>query len=155
MHLEKEIERIITRKRNKLKKLCTDETSKQLVDEKFLEHSNLFTFSIDLKNFCYDFPPDILNLANLLTLAPSVDISKTSNISTNSEMLKVLIYRLLINLMKFLMSFFRRKRSSLTVQQYVVVREKFLALTLLICLAVISLRIKFLFFQKDSNLFLS
>ena len=81
-----------------------------MVDKKFLEHSNLFTFFTDLKNFCYDFPPDILNLANLLTLAPSsVDISKTSNISTNSEMLKVLIYRLLIKLAKVLMSFIRRQ----------------------------------------------
>ena len=44
VHLEREIERIIRRKRNKLKKLCTNETFKQLVDERFLEHSNLFTF---------------------------------------------------------------------------------------------------------------
>ena len=44
VHLEREIERIMWRKRNKLKKLCTSETFKQLVDERFLEHSNLFTF---------------------------------------------------------------------------------------------------------------
>ena len=32
--------------------------------------------------------PDILNLVNLLTLSPSsVDVSKTSNISTNSDIL--------------------------------------------------------------------
>ena len=49
---------------------------------------NLFTLLTDLKNFCDDFSPDILNLANLLTLAPSsVYISNTSNISTNSEIL--------------------------------------------------------------------
>ena len=49
---------------------------------------NLFTLLTDLKNFCDDFSPDILNLASLLTLAPSsVDISNTSNISTNSEIL--------------------------------------------------------------------
>ena len=35
---------IIRRKRKKLGKLCTNETSKQQVDERFLEHSNLFTF---------------------------------------------------------------------------------------------------------------
>ena len=45
-------------------------------------------FFAELKNFCEDFSPDILNLVNLLTLAPSfVDISKASNISTNSEIL--------------------------------------------------------------------
>ena len=88
VHLEREIDRIIKRKRKKLKKLCTDETSKRLVDDRFLEHSNLFTFFTDLKNFCDDFSPDILNLVNLLTLAPSsVDVSKTSNISTNSDIL--------------------------------------------------------------------
>ena len=57
VHLEKEIEKIIKRKRKKLKNLCTDETFNQLVDEKFLE-------------------------------------------------MKVLIYHLLINLTKVLMSFF-------------------------------------------------
>ena len=88
VHLEREVERTIRRKRKKLKKLCTDEMSKQLVDERFLEHSNLFTFFAELKNFCDDFSPDILNLVNLLTLAPSsVDISKASNISANSEIL--------------------------------------------------------------------
>ena len=103
-HLEKEIERIIKRKRKKLKNLCTGETFKQLVDERFLE-------------------------------------------------MKVLIYRPLINLTKVLMSFFWKERSSLTVQQYVVIymMETLLALTLLIYLAILSLRIKFLFSQKESN----
>ena len=88
VHMEKAIERIIRRKRKRLKKLCSEGTSKQLVDERFLEQSNLFTFFTDLKNYCNDFSPDVLNLANLLTLAPSyVDISKTSNISTNFETL--------------------------------------------------------------------
>ena len=82
MHLEKEIERII--KRKKLKELCTDETSKQLFDKRLLEHSSLFTSFTNLKNFCDDFSPDILNLANLLTLALfSVDIDKTSKILKN------------------------------------------------------------------------
>ena len=35
VHLEREVERIIRRKRKKLKRLCTDETSKHLVDERF------------------------------------------------------------------------------------------------------------------------
>ena len=43
MHLERENEEIIRRNRKKLKKFCTDETSEQLVDEMFSEHSNLFT----------------------------------------------------------------------------------------------------------------
>ena len=84
MHLEKEIEWVIKRKRKKFKKLCTEETSKQLIDERFLEHLSLFTFFTDIKNFCDDFSPDILNLANLLTLALfSVDIDKTSKILKN------------------------------------------------------------------------
>ena len=88
MHLEREIERITRRKRKKLKKRCIEKTFKQLVDEGFLEHSNLFNFFTDLKNFCYNFSPGILNLVNLLKLAPSLfDISKTSNVSTNSEIL--------------------------------------------------------------------
>ena len=88
VHLEREIERIISRKKKKLKKLCSNETSKQLVHERFLENSNLFTFFKDLKYFCDDFSPDILNLVNLLTLAPSsVDVTKMSNISTNSDIL--------------------------------------------------------------------
>ena len=88
MHLEREIQRIMRRIRKKLKKLCTDETSKQPIDEWFLEPSNLFTFFTDLKSFWDDFPPNILSLANLLTLAPSsVDISKTFNVLTNSQIL--------------------------------------------------------------------
>ena len=88
VHLEREIELIIRRKRKKLKNLCTNETYKQLVDERFLEHSNKITFFTDLKNFCDSFSPDILNLVNLLTLAPtSVGVSNTSNISTNSDIL--------------------------------------------------------------------
>ena len=84
----RETERIIMRKRKKLKKLCTNETSKQLVDERFSEHSNLFTFFTDLNNFYDNFSPDILNLVNLLMLVPSsVDVSKTPNISTNYDIL--------------------------------------------------------------------
>ena len=52
------------------------------------------------------------NLANLLTLVPStVDISKTPDISTNSEILsnESPNYGLLTNLTKILMSFFRRE----------------------------------------------
>ena len=79
---------MIRRKRKKLRKFCTNETSKQLVDERFWEHSNLFTFFTDLNNFCDEFSPGILNLVNLLTLAPSsLDISNTSSISTNSDIL--------------------------------------------------------------------
>ena len=43
-----ETERLIRRKSKKLNKLFTDETSKQRVDERFLEHSNIFTFFTDL-----------------------------------------------------------------------------------------------------------
>ena len=50
--------------------------------------SNLFTFFTYPRNFFDDFSPDVLNLASLLTLAPSsIDISKTSDTSTNSQIL--------------------------------------------------------------------
>ena len=111
------------RKRKKLKKLCTDDTSKQLVDERFSGHTNLFTFFTDLQYFCGDFSPDILNLINLLTLAPSsVHVSKTSNISTNFDILSN--ERLLTKLTKVLMSFFRREMSGLTVQLCIIIDMK-------------------------------
>ena len=57
VHLEGENDRIISRKRKKLKSLCSDETSKQFDEERFLQHPNLFTFFTDLNNFCNDFSP--------------------------------------------------------------------------------------------------
>ena len=58
------------------------------LNTRLMKDSNLFTFFTDLKNFWDDFSLDILNLVNFLTLGPSsVDISKTSNISTNPEIL--------------------------------------------------------------------
>ena len=66
VHLEREVARITRRKREKLKKFYTEETSKQLVHEMISEHSNLFTFFTELKNFCDNFSPDILNLINLI-----------------------------------------------------------------------------------------
>ena len=161
VHLEREIDGI-RGKRKKLKKLCTDETSKQLVDERFLEHSNLFTFFTDLKNFCDDFSPDILNLVNVLTLAfSSVDVNRVSNISTNSDILSnespnLSSFNKINESSKEPFSERERERSSLTVQLCVIIdmRENLLALTLLIYLAGISLRMKFLFFQKDSTLLL-
>ena len=55
--------------------------------------------------------------------------------------MKVLIYRVLINLTKALMRCFKKERSSLTVQLYVIIdmRENLLALMFLIYLVVISL----------------
>ena len=158
VHLEREIEQIIRRKRKKLKKLCTNKTSKELVDERFLEHSNLFTFFTDLKNSCDNFSPEILNLVNLLTLAPSsVDVSKTSNISKNSDKLINESSNLLSsNKISKSCDELSLERSSLTVLLYTIIdmRENLLVLTLVIYLAGISLGMKFLFFQKDSNLFL-
>ena len=67
-----------------------------MVDERFLEHSNLFTCFANLNNFCDKFSPHVLSLVNLLTLAPSsIDVSKTSNISTNSDILSNKIPNLL------------------------------------------------------------
>ena len=55
-HLEREIERITRKKkRKKLKRHCIGETSKQLIDERFLEHSCLFIFFTYLKSFCDNF----------------------------------------------------------------------------------------------------
>ena len=63
------------------------------------------------------------NLINLLTLAPSsVHVSKTSNISTNFDILSN--ERLLTKLTKVLMSFFRREMSGLTVQLCIIIDMK-------------------------------
>ena len=155
----REIERIIRRKRKKLKKLCTNETSKQLVDERFSEHSNLFTFFTDLNNFYDNFSPDILNLVNLLMLVPSsVDVSKTPNISTNYDILSNESPNLSSSnkISESSNKAFFGERSSLTVLLYAIIdmRKNLLVRTLLIYLGGIFLEIKFLFFQKDSNLFL-
>ena len=159
VHLEREIEGKIRTKRRELKKFWTNETSKQLLNGRFLEHSNLFTFFTDLKNFCDDFSPDILNLVNLLTLASSsVNVSKVSIISTNSDLLSSgspnLLFSNKIN--ESSNELFTEREVQLT---SAAIRNnryegKLIALTLSIYLAGISLRIKFLFFQKDVNLFL-
>ena len=61
VHFERDIEQIIKRKIKKLKKLCTKQTSNELVDERFLEHFYLSTFFTDPKTFCDDFSPDIVS----------------------------------------------------------------------------------------------
>ena len=50
VHLERGIEQIIKRKIKKLKNLCINQTSNELV-ERFLEHFYLFTFFTDPKEF--------------------------------------------------------------------------------------------------------
>ena len=113
----------------------------------------------DLKNFCDDFSPDILNLVNLLTLASSsVNVSKVSIISTSPDLLSSgspnLLFSNKIN--ESSNELFTEREVQLT---SAAIRNnryegKLIALTLSIYLVGISLRIKFLFFQKDVNLFL-
>lgn len=43
-----------------------------MVDERFSAQSNLFNFFADVKNFCEDNFPDILNFVNLLNLEPNL-----------------------------------------------------------------------------------
>ena len=68
VHLEKKIKKITKTKRKKLEKLTNNEYLRKLVIERFDEHLDLFTFPSDLSNYCKNFCPDIVNIANLVTM---------------------------------------------------------------------------------------
>ena len=55
-------------KRKKLEKLASHEYLRRLVSERFDEHLDLFTFPSDLSNYCENFCPDVVSIANLVTL---------------------------------------------------------------------------------------
>ena len=83
IHLDKRIKKVTKTKYKKLKKLAKDETLKKHVSERLTEHLDLFTFYNDFYNYCEEFLPDIITMANLMTLRPaSHDVS---DISTDSE----------------------------------------------------------------------
>ena len=52
----------------------------KLVNERFDEHIGLFTFPSDLSNYCKKFCPDVVNIANLVTLnSPTRSSLEVSN----------------------------------------------------------------------------
>ena len=80
IRLEKKIKKITKTKRKKLEKLANHEYLKKLVRERFDGHLDLFTFRSDLLNYCENFRPDIVNIANLVTLnSPTRSSLKITN----------------------------------------------------------------------------
>ena len=57
-----------------------NEYLRKLVNERFDEHLDLFTFPIDIPNYCENFWPDFVNIANLVTLnSPTRSSLEVSN----------------------------------------------------------------------------
>ena len=88
--LEKKIKEITKTKRKKLEKLTNNEYLRKLVSEHFDKRLDLFTFSSDLLNYCENFCPDVVNIANLVTLnsptRSSLEVTNNNdNISDKEE----------------------------------------------------------------------
>ena len=83
VHLEKKVKKVGKTKQRKLGKLANDVTLKEHVSERLKEHLSLFTFYNEFVKFCEEFCPDVVNLANLVTLGPVCNI--TNDISKPFE----------------------------------------------------------------------
>ena len=83
VHLEKKVKKVSKTKQRKLGKLVNDVTLKEHVSERFKEHLSLFTFYNEFVKFCEEFCPDVVNLANLVTLGPVCNV--TNDISKSFE----------------------------------------------------------------------
>ena len=68
VHLEKKIKIITKTKRKKLEKLKNNEYLRKLVSELFDKHLDLLTIPRDLSNYCENICPDVINVANSVTL---------------------------------------------------------------------------------------
>ena len=68
IHLEKKIKKTTKTKRKKLENLANHEHLRKLVRNRFEEHLDLFAFPSDLSNYCENFCPDVVNIANLVIL---------------------------------------------------------------------------------------
>ena len=85
IHLEKKIKKITKAKRKKLEKSASHEYLRKLVSERFDEHLDLFTFPSDLSNYCENFCPDVVNIANLVTLnSPTRGSLKVTNYNNDN-----------------------------------------------------------------------
>ena len=72
-------------KRKKLEKLTINEYLRKLVTERFGEHLDLFTFPRDLSNYCETFCPDVVNIANLVTMnSPTRSSLEVTNYNTSN-----------------------------------------------------------------------
>ena len=85
MHLEKRIKKILKTKQKKLEKLANHKYLRKFVSERFDEHLDLFTFPGDLLNYCGSFCPDVVNIANLVTLnSPTHSSLKLTNYNNDN-----------------------------------------------------------------------
>ena len=85
VHLEKKIKKNTKTKRKKLEKLANNEYLRKLVSERFDEHLDLFTFPSDLLNYCENVCPDVVNIANLVTLnSPTRSSLEVTNYNNNN-----------------------------------------------------------------------
>ena len=79
IHLEKKQKNIIKVKKKKLCKLTKGNKELQaLVLERFSEHVDLFTFRDEIITSCENLSPDIINIANLMTLGLPIPDSDSS-----------------------------------------------------------------------------
>ena len=63
-----------------MEKLANHEYLRKLLHERFDEHLDLFTVPSDLANYCLNFCPDVVNIANLVTLnSPTRSSVKITN----------------------------------------------------------------------------
>ena len=86
IHLERKMKKIVKVKRKKLQKLSGARNIKELVSDRFTEHLGLFTFFGDFSKYCEAFPPDITNIANLITFGNMfVDLKSYLNVPANSD----------------------------------------------------------------------
>ena len=75
-----------------MEKLANHEYLRKLLHERFDEHLDLFTVPSDLSNYCLNFCPDVVHIANLVTLNPSIRSSlkvtnyNNGNISDKEEL---------------------------------------------------------------------
>ena len=85
VHLEKKIKKNTKTKRKKLEKLTNNEYLRKLVSERFDENLDLFTFPSDLLNYCENVCPDVVNIANLVTLnSPTRSSLEVTNYNNNN-----------------------------------------------------------------------
>ena len=68
-----------------MEKLTNNEYLRKLVSERFDEHLDLLPFPSNLLNYCENFCPDVVNIANLVTLnSPTRSSLEVTNYNNNN-----------------------------------------------------------------------
>ena len=82
VRLEKKIKKITKAKQ----KFTNDEYLRKLISERFDEHLDLsFTFPSNLSNYCENFCPDVVNIANIVTMnSPTRSSQEVTNYNNGS-----------------------------------------------------------------------